>query len=154
MNNQKLDEMEQFELIDREDEKITIVPRDKSWLEANGILQYDKLPVSHIARKKNENLGKYEYMCLVTQNPCINGVEISEEEYKRLLTMDYQEGIDGLEILSNAFEDSKTVEPTNESLNYVMCEVYVRLETLFPDQDDSWRKRETIFYFGGIPDSS
>ncbi len=137
MDNQKLEEMKQFGLIDKQESKmISIVPRNKSWLEVNGILQYGELPVAPT----------------IAQNSIINGVKISKEDYEKLLVMPYQKEIIGLEEILNAFEDSKTVEPVNKSLTYVMCEVYIRLKKLFPNQTDSWRKRETIFYFGGIPD--
>lgn len=94
--------------------------RDKAWLQEGGILPYDKL----------------------------KGVEISSEKYKKLLDMESQKGREGLEALFVASKESQTIDPTGSDLSAAECEVYVRLKLLFPEKSDSWRKAETILYFG------
>ena len=121
MVDPRLVQMEELDLIKSQSNgNFAIVSRDREWLQERGILPYDKL----------------------------NGVEILRREYERLLNMKPRRDMAGLDELFRVAKESRGVEPTGPGLTQTMCEVYVRLRNLFPLKSDSWRKTETLLYFG------
>ena len=146
MRDQRLTQMEGLGLIvNQEGGRNTIVPRDRKWLEERGILTYDALPLSKIAIAENTGQSFFHVQML---HPAASGVEISRKKYEELLNMPYQDGMEGLDSLFEVAEASQTVEPTGSPLTPAMCEVYTRLGKLFLDKGDSWKKAETVLYFG------
>ena len=151
-DSKTLNELEQLGLVSmEEDGTYTIVCRDKEWLESNGIFQYGDFPLAPIAKLNNGTMSSHDYMCTFTESKSRFGADISKKDYDSLLDMDYNEGCMGLKHLLKTVEHLKIVEPVSESINLVMCEVYVRLKERFPNKLDTWYKRETVFYFGGMP---
>lgn len=146
MRDLRLVQMEDLGLIvDQGNDQITIVPRNRAWLEQRGMLPYDKLPLSWKAIAANTGQDSLEVQYL---HPSASGVEISRRMYDELQDMPPVDGKQGLKLLFSASDESELVDPRGPPLNVAMLEVYTRLKKLFPDKNDSWRKTEALLYFG------